>query len=154
MGKSLPGEETIREYLLGRVSDETSLEELEDLLFTDEDFCSEVALAEDGIINDYVFGRLSSADAESFQATLAGNPDRRFKLGLTQSLRERALAREQKPAENKPAFFASLAAFFQQPKYVGAFAVLLIAVVALVVYLSRQRNPDELAELRSLYQQS
>jgi CHAT domain-containing protein/cytochrome c-type biogenesis protein CcmH/NrfG len=154
MGESLPDEETVREYLLGRVSDETTLEGLEDLLFTDEEFCSRVALAEDNLINDYVLGRLNKADAESFQATLAGNPDRRFKLELTQGLRERALARELKPAEDKPSFFASLAAFFHQPKYVGALAVLLIAVVALVVYLSRQRNPDELAELRSLYQQS
>ena len=37
-----------------------------------EEFCSQVELMEDGIINDYVFGRLDEADAESFRATLAG----------------------------------------------------------------------------------
>ena len=84
MGESLPDDEKVREYLLGRVSDEAALEELEDLLFTSEDFCSQVELAEDHLINEYVFGNLNRDDAESFRATLAGNtersPARRFLL--------------------------------------------------------------------------
>ena len=153
MGESFKSEKTVREYLLGRVSDETTLEGLEELLFTDEEFCSQVELAEDGIINDYVFGHLDEADAASFQATLADNPERRFKLELTQALREKALARSVKVSEDKLSFFASLKAFFRQPKYVAAFAVLLIAVLVSVIYLGRRSSPDELAELRSIYQQ-
>jgi hypothetical protein len=41
-----------------------------------------------------------------------------------------------------------------QPVYAGAFAVLLVAVLALTVYFSRRTNPDALAELRSVYQQA
>ena len=74
MAESLPDDEKVREYLLGRVSDEATLEELEDLLFTSEDFCSQVQLAEDNLINEYVFGNLNNKDAESFRATLAGMP--------------------------------------------------------------------------------
>jgi tetratricopeptide (TPR) repeat protein len=151
MGESLNSDKTVREYLLGRVSDETTLEEIEELLFTDEEFCSQVALAEDGIINDYVFGRLDAADTESFRETLAANPERRFKLELTQALREKALARNLKMAEAKPPFFGSIILFFRQPMYAGAFAVLLIAVVGFAIYLTRRGNPDELAELRSIY---
>lgn len=154
MGELLNSEKTIREYLLGRVSDETTLEGLEDLLFTNEEFCSQVALAEDEIINDYVCGRLDHADAESFRATLPADAERRFELELAQALRERALARNLKTAEDKPSFFASLKSFFRQPMYAGAFAVLLIAVMGLAIYLTRRGNPDELAELRSIYQQS
>jgi tetratricopeptide (TPR) repeat protein len=154
MGEALNSEKTIREYLLGRVSDETTLEGLEDLLFTDEEFCSQVALAEDGIINDYVLGRLNDADAESFRSTLANNPERRFQLELTQRVRERALAKGVKASQDKPSFFASLQSFFRQPIYAGAFAVLLIAVVGLAIYFSRRNNLDQLAELRSIYQQS
>lgn len=153
MGESLNNVKTIREYLLGRVSDETTLEGLEERLFTDEEFCSQVELAEDGIINDYVLGHLDKADAESFQATLADNPERRFKLELTQELRKKALVRNVKVVEDKPSFFASLKAFFHQPKYVGAFAILLIAAVGLTIYFTRKGQPDELAELRSIYQQ-
>jgi tetratricopeptide (TPR) repeat protein len=154
MVNPLKSEETVREYLLGRVSDETTLEGIEELLFTNEEFCSQVALAEDEIINDYVRGRLNQADAESFRATIPADAERRFKLELAQGLRERALARNPQTTEVKPSFFAALQSFFRQPMYAGAFAVLLIAVVALAVYLTRSGGGDELAELRSIYQQS
>ena len=150
MGESLKSEKTVREYLLGRVSDETVIEGLEELLFTDDEFCSQVALAEDGLINDYVRGRLDDTDAESFRVTLAGDRERSFKLKLTQALREKALARDVN-AEDKPSFLASLKSFFSQPKYATAFAVLLIAAVLLTVYFTRRSNPDELAELHSIY---
>ena len=69
MGSFVKSEDTLREYLLGRVSDETTLEGIEELLFTDGEFCSQVELMEDGIINDFVMGRLNEKDAESFRAT-------------------------------------------------------------------------------------
>ncbi|HEV7744094.1 MAG TPA: hypothetical protein VGO56_03770 [Pyrinomonadaceae bacterium] len=154
MGESFQNEETIREYLLGRVSDEATLERLEELLFADEEFCSQVALAEDGLINEYVFGRLNSADSESFRATLTSNPERSFKLDLTRALREKALARESKSEATRPSLVDSLKAFFRQPIYAGAFAVLLVAALISVVYFSRKSGTDDLADLRSLYQQA
>ncbi len=154
MGEYRKTEETMREYLLGRVSDETALEGIEDLLFTDEEFCSTAALMEDSLINDYVLGRLDGRDAESFRATLAGNPERRFKLELTQALSEKALARRVRLMEERPSFFDSIEAFFSQPKYLGAFAVLLIAAVSLTLYFTGKSKPDQLAELRSIYQKA
>lgn len=154
MVKPLKTVETVRAYLLGRVSDETTLEGIEELLFTDEEFCSQVALAEDEIINDYVRGRLNHADAESFRATLPADPERRFKLQMAQALRERALARDLQTTGATPSLFGSIILFFRQPMYAGAFAVLLIAAVALAVYLTRRGSGDELAELRSIYEQS
>lgn len=154
MGESFQSENTIREYLLGRVSDETTLEALEELLFTDDDFCSQVALVEDALLNDYVCGRLNDRDAESFRTTLADNSERSFKLELTQALREKALARKSPAASQPSSLLASLKAVFRQPMYVGAFAVLLVAVLISVVYFSRRSNSDDLAELRSIYQQA
>lgn len=152
MGKSINSDETIHDYLLGRVSDETTLEELEERLFADEDFCSRVALAEDSLINDFVFGNLSDADAESFRATLRSNPERSFKLELTQALRAKALAGTAQTAEAKPSFFASLIAFFRQPMYVGALAAVIIAVVGLTIYFNRKDRPDDqIAELQAIY---
>jgi len=154
MGEPLNTQQAIREYLLGRVSDEATLAGLEDRLFTDEEFCSEVALAEDDLINEYVFDRLDEADELSFRATLAGNSERRFKVELTQALRERALATNARTAEDKPSFLGSLMLFFRQPQYAGAFALLLIAVVAGIVFFTRPGNQDQLAELRSVYQKA
>ena len=120
MGESLKSEKTIRDYLLGRVSDETILEGIEELLFTEEEYCSQVALEEDGLINDYVLGRLNDTDADSFRKTLELNPERRFKLMLTEGLRERALARNPKTVEDRPSFFGSLftsvVSWFHQPR--------------------------------------
>src|SRR6185369_617354 len=154
MGEPLKSEETIREYLLGRVSDEATLEGLEELLFTDEEFCSRVALAEDGLINDYAFGTLNHEDAESFRATLASDPERLRNLELTEALREKALARNLSKAKLKPSYFSSIILFFRQPVYAGAFAVLLIAAVVLGIYFSRRSNTDDLAELKSIYKQA
>lgn len=152
MGESR--EKRIREYLLGRVTDEAALERLEELLFTDAEFCSEVELAEDSLINDYVLGQMTEADAASFRAALAGNPERRFKLELTEALREKALAEKPKAVEENRSFLASLKAFFRQPKMIAALALLLIAVLVSVVYLTRRSSvsADELAELRQIYQ--
>jgi tetratricopeptide (TPR) repeat protein len=146
-------EKTVRDYLLGRVSDETRLEGIEELLFTDEEFCSRVALVEDDIINDYVLGHLDEADARSFRATLAGNPERLIKLEITEALRKKALAANAKAAQKAPSFLASLGAFFSRPKFAVAFAALLIAVLASTVYFVAGGRPDELAELREVYRQ-
>jgi Flp pilus assembly protein TadD len=167
MGKSFNNAEAVREYLLGRVSDEATLEDLEERLFTDEEFCSQVALAEDELVNDYVLGYLVGSDAEAFKATLIDNPERRFKLELTRALREKAVAERAKDkteaSEVKEAtkgatkaapssFLSSLAAFFRRPAYAGALAVLIVAALAAAVYLFRGgRGADELAELRAVY---
>ena len=167
MGTSFKSDETVRDYLLGRVSDEATLEGLEERLFTDEEFCSRVALAEDELINDYVLGYLNEEDAAAFDAALASNPERRFKLELTRALREKALAasaqelkasreskesKESKPmtamsettkttaptaTDAGPSLFESLKAFFRRPIYAGAFAVLLVAILSASVYLFR-----------------
>src|ERR687890_580120 len=94
MGESFKSAESVRDYLLGRVPDEATLEAVEELLFTDEEFFARVELAEDELINDYVLGYLDEADAAGFKASLEGNPDRRLKLRLTQGLKERALAEQ------------------------------------------------------------
>jgi CHAT domain-containing protein len=154
MGSSLRNEEVVREYLLGRVSDETTLEGIEELLFTDEEFCAQVELMEDGIINDYVLGRLNEADAKSFRATLTADQERSARVALTEALREKALASKPSIVHDMPSLLASLRAVLVQPKYAGAFAVLLIAIVLLMVYFTRKSKPDELAELRSIYQQA
>jgi tetratricopeptide (TPR) repeat protein len=154
MSEALTNEQTIRDYLLGRVSDETTLEAIEDRLFTDEEFCSQVALAEDELINDFVLDYLNATDATTFQATLAHHPERRSKVELTQALRATAFARKRAAAEAKPSFFTSLKAFFSQPKYVGAFAVVLIAILVTVFFLTRKSAgpTDDLADLRAIYQ--
>jgi tetratricopeptide (TPR) repeat protein len=154
MAESTKSDQAIRAYLLGRIADEATLEEVELRLFTDDDYCTQMELAEDEIINDYVLGRLSAEDAASFESTLRNDPDRRFKLELTQGLKQRAILHDRETAPDQPSWLASLGSIFRRPAYAGAFAVLLIAAVVLTVYFTRRNNRDDLAELQSIYRQS
>lgn len=154
MAQSVNNHGIVRDYLLGRIADEKALEEIEAQLFDDEHFCAQMELAEDEIINDYVLGRLSAEDAASFESTLAYDPERRFKLELTKQLKNRARVHDAQLAGRSASFLNSVTQFLRQPAYAGAFAVFLIAAVILGIYLTRRGTPDDLAELRSLYQQS
>jgi len=163
MGESFESAETVRDYLLGRVSDEATLEAVEERLFTDEEFFARVEAAEDELINDYVLGYLDEREAAGFAASLEGNPERLFKLRLAQGLRQKALAERAAEAtkaigseragapEAGPSFLTTLKAFFRRPLYAGAFAALAVAVLAGSVYLFRGGRADELAELRDIY---
>jgi CHAT domain-containing protein len=152
MNETLKNVENVREYLLGRIADDKILEEIEELLFLDEDFCTLAEITEDELINDFVFERLSETDAKSFAATLERNPERREKIALTRSLKTKTQAQIVTEAEKKPRFFVALRAFFQKPLYAGAFAFLLIATAALAVFVLTRREANELAELRGIYQ--
>jgi len=151
MNETLKNENSIREYLLGRISDETRLAEFEELLFLDEDFCSLAELVEDALINDFVFGRLNETDSADFLKTLENNRERREKVALTKAIKAKAAAQTVDEKEAKPSFFESLRAFFQKPLNVGAFAVLLIAVVLISFFVLRKPSADELAELKTIY---
>jgi hypothetical protein len=163
MGESFKSAETVRNYLLGRLPDEATLEAVEELLFTDEEFYARVALAEDELVNDYALGYLDEADAARFTASLEGNTERRFKSRLALELRKRALAERAADAteakrltragesDAAPSFLTSVKAFFRRPLYAGAFAALLVAALAGSVYLLRGDRVDEMAELRAIY---
>jgi tetratricopeptide (TPR) repeat protein len=163
MADSFQSAGTVRDYLLGRVSDEATLEGLEELLFTDAEFCSRVALAEDELINDYVLGYLDEPDAASFRATLAGNPDRRLKLELTEKIRARALAETARPSvkaraseasasDASPRLLDSLAALFRRPLYAGGLALLMVGALASALYFGSGGDADPLAGLRAIYE--
>lgn len=160
MGESLKSERTVREYLLGRVSDEATLEGIEELMFTDDEFSTRVALMEDGLVNDYALGQLDESDAASFRKTLANNSERRLNLQVTQALKAKAEDASAKAAagaraeaaEVKPSFFESLREFFGRRRYAGAFALLLVVAAASAVYfVVRRGDTDGLAELRAIY---
>ncbi len=148
MNESLNNLKTIREYLLGRISDEKTLEGIEELLFADDDFCTKAEIVEDELINDYVFDNLQTTDKSSFEKTLENNSERRLKLQVTQQLKSNFAV---KPVEEKTTFFDSIKAFFRSPVYASSFAVLLVAVLIGTIFILRSPKNDELAELRNIY---
>lgn len=152
MNSSINNKQNIREYLLGRVTDDSLLSEIEELLFLDEEFFKAVETEEDELINDYAFKRLGDADRADFEATFARNPERKLGVDLACGLKERAKAPNQATVKTN-GFFDSIRAFFKQPLYAGGFAVLVIGIISLSVVLMSRKNMDDLAELRSMYSQ-
>ena len=140
--------ETIKAYLLGKISDEEKLAAIEESLFSSDEFTAEVELAEDEIINDYVLGNLPAEDAKSAENFFFKTSERNFKLKLTRGLKAKAGDVKQ---NEKAGFLESLKSFFRQPVYIGAFAVLLVAAIGFSVYLFRDRSSSELAELQTIY---
>lgn len=145
MNESLISEIAIREYLLGRVADERELEQFEELLFGDDEFCSLAVIAEDALINDFVLGRLNERDRADFVKTLDLDADRRSKVAVTREI----AARAPEPA-SEHSFWDSIRAFLARPVTIASFAVLIIAAVGLLIVF-RGGKPDELADLRSVY---
>ncbi len=140
----------IREYLLGRIADAPTLENIEERLFSDDEFCSQVEVAEEELVHDYVFGKLSPADRRSFDEKIAGNSELRFKADMAEALKEKA--RHETAAEKRPGFLETIKAFLQTPAYAGAFAVLLIAILTVTWFALRSPAGDPLAQLKSVYQ--
>lgn len=146
-------EETVREYLLRRITDEATLEAVEELMFTDDQFCNQVALAEDDLINDYVRGKLNAVDSASFEKTLTTDEERRRQTSFTKEIRKRALAADAAVKQpERRSFFAPLNALLRYPQYAGVLAILIVVVLLSLILM--RRSPDGLAELRSLYRKS
>lgn len=150
MSETLKTEKNIREYLLGRVTDDAKLAEYEEFLFSDDEFCELAEVTEDSLINDFVFGRLSASDNADFVKTLENNSDRRSKVALTRALKVKAAEQPVAASERRPSFFDSIRSFFSQPMYAGGFALLVIAVLVGSIFVLRS-SPDELTNLKEIY---
>ena len=72
-------------YLLGDVSDKERLE-IEDRYLSDEEFFDELLVAEDELIDDYVRGRLSRADRDSFESNFLCSPAREERVKSARAL--------------------------------------------------------------------
>lgn len=151
MNKTANKRDIIREYLLGRVSGEAELAEVEDLLFLDEDVCALAVEIEDELLDDLVFERLADDDAADLLRTLANNPDRRERLALAKALKEKTAEQSAADATVRPSFFLSLNQFFRQPLYAGGLALVVVAVMIASFFLFRAENRDELANLKDIY---
>jgi hypothetical protein len=78
-------EVNMRRYLLGDV-DETQREQLEERILCDKAFAERLSIAQDHLIDDYVFDGLSEADRQSFETNFVLNKERRNKLRIAQAL--------------------------------------------------------------------
>lgn len=87
MNQTINEEEAIKQYLLGRLSEEEQTP-LEERLLTDDDFFERLNLAEEELIDEYLAGALPAKDRERFDNHFITAPERQQKLRFSKALRK------------------------------------------------------------------
>jgi hypothetical protein len=86
MNQDVEDEISMKQYLLGQLSEEESIR-LEQRLMTSDVTYQQLSLAEDDLIDDYVGGALSQEEREKFEKLLLSNPGRRQEVKFAGALR-------------------------------------------------------------------
>jgi hypothetical protein len=140
MKKSLPETNVIREYLLGRLDDQSELEaDISQQILSNDDLAELVESVEDEIIEAYLDGTLDFADRKSVEGYFLQPPERREKLRFTRVLRRYF---ETKESDSIDPFVGHWARF--RPYY-PAIALMLVVIVGLA-YISRIRQKEAMLE--------
>ncbi|MCU0240599.1 MAG: tetratricopeptide repeat protein [Pyrinomonadaceae bacterium] len=142
---------TLRNYLLGLIKDESVLHEIDDLLFRDKEFFDEISLIEDEIIEDYASGNLSHEEKLLVENNFFNSQSRKKRLNIVLSLQK--IADEiiiNKNQENK-SFFENLKEYLNRFKWQLA-TVSILLIVGLSVFWWRSNESDKaFQELAQLY---
>jgi len=80
-------QQTIREYLLGRLPSEQQAQ-FEELLFTNDEVYEELVMAEDELVDEYLRAELPASDLESFVSHFIAAPEHQAKLRFARTLRK------------------------------------------------------------------
>ena len=135
----------LREFLLGKVSDEER-ERIESLFLTDPHARERVLGVEQDLIEDYLEDTLTGDDRERFVSRYAQTDDQRRKLRITKSIKDWAITKM--PAE--PVAVSRLRIWFKPAFIVPVAAVVLIAIVIAVIWVRTNSAIErELAQLNA-----
>lgn len=140
-------ERVIRQYLLRQLDDEER-GRFEERVFTDRAYLDQVLMAEDELVEDFVFDELPAPDRESFVAHFLSTPQQEQKLQIAKALKARAA---RGAAEPKPPA-AGVLAFLHRHKRIVKLtlaAALLLAVGVGAWLLAPDPLARELAQLNS-----
>lgn len=145
--------ETIRNYLLGTIEDASIIDLIEENLFSDSEYLTELEISEDELIDEYVKGELNATDLNNFQKLFLNVPERIEKIKFAETLLQfsKGAEVEESNAEN----FDVFKSWFFKPQFLYAFTTIVIVGIGCligVIILKYNNSNDDLAELKSLYQ--
>jgi hypothetical protein len=137
--KKVADRKLVRQYLLGRLDDQTELEDdLSDSIVLNDEMTDIVDSVEDEIIEEYLEGSLSSADREAVEKYFLQPPHRKEKLRSAQLLRHYF---EMKPSRFSGAnFVRPPAPWVAQFRTYGGLAALVLVIISTLVYVSSVRR--------------
>jgi hypothetical protein len=129
--------DSLRQYLLGELSDEGQ-EQVERRMLSQDDYFEELLIAEEELTDDFVGYRLPEPERAKFSRRFLSVPELRHDVRFAKALHMRATynASHRAPTaqdDQPPPFLARLAAFFRQPTVsFSLVAAVLLAILAAV----------------------
>ena len=127
----------IREYLLGRLSDEEQ-ERIEQRLMVEDDLFEELEISKGEVIEEYRAGELTQSEREWFERHFLASTEGRKRLTLAAALGHLQPAQPAKKQPVRPTFFEWLTSLFKQRPWTMATATSgLLAIIIAVVVISR-----------------
>ena len=160
MSTNLAENQDLRRYLLGQLTNETALQQIEERILEEADFQEEMAVAESALLDEYVLDALAEGEIAPFEQHFLAHPSRREQLRLARALHAYAQENQLKAATPDAAqperptrrWFDWL---FLPPVRVAACAVLLLAVGVGIwrTFIYQSAIDQGLAQLRRAYPQ-
>lgn len=128
---------TVREYLLGHLSD-VEQEQIEQRLMVEDDLFEELEISKGELIEEYRAGELAAQEKEWFERHFLASAEgrQRFTLAVALGRMESPPAAQQQ--HERPTLLERLTSLFKQPKWaIVSVTPVLAAVIVAVVLLSR-----------------
>ncbi|HLG16865.1 MAG TPA: CHAT domain-containing protein [Blastocatellia bacterium] len=125
MSKEADSGRTIRRYLLSDVA-EAERQQVEERLMIDDEYETEILLAEDDLVDEYVSGEMPRRDREKFEAVYLSTQQGRDQVEFTAALKRYAATAKQARGHRESRF--PLASWLVLPLRAAALALLMIAV--------------------------
>lgn len=150
-------QQQVRVYLLGELRDEEQCRVVEERLLTDNDFCEQIEMVEDELIEQYLDGELSEKERVQFEQCFLQTKERREKFSVARSINRYATSRstpspasepvepdtiKNRSAATKPAKLYSFWTRWPVGAYAGLAAGLVILVLGGLWLLLNKRNSD------------
>ena len=153
MSSSTDDDATVRQYLLGRLTDEDR-EEFERRFFTDAELFNKLQNGEDDLVDDFLGGNLSREDVDLFQQNFMIGSKREQQLRIGKAWRNYAATHpDDKPPT--PGFFSLLRQLFSRtyvPRLATAAGAIVVAAFAVWQLIPSELDKG-LAALDAAYQQ-
>ena len=129
---------TVREYLLGHLTD-VEEEQIEQRLMVEDDLFEELEISKGELIEEYRAGELTAQEKEWFEQHFLSSAQGGQSFTLAVALgRMKSPRAAQQPQPVRPTLLERLTALFKQPRWaIAAITPVLVAVIVAVVLISR-----------------
>lgn len=145
------GENSIRRYLLGELSEDEQTR-VEDAAFADADLFSLIESVENDLIDEYARGELTADEKQNFEKMFFTSDERKKKIEFARALIQleekksifvKTETRATKPEEKS--FWQTLVSLTFKPQIAFAAVILLILLGGALIFLKTKKSPPEIA---------